>query len=203
MTGVRLPSRLVRTDNLRGLFFVAALLAVGVGYRGHGLQGAAKSKSDSKFVDPFLEEDIAAPGDDEIPRIPDQELPRKPKSTSGAKKPSRNEKTSDPEDSSEPPLTIGLDSGPEAEPEETGPRTKPDTERPADRPSKNAEKRRRASEKLEDFDLSLPELETNPPQKKALKSGVNPDSESDTLTLPELDLDDDSNSRSMPQVQVP
>src|SRR5437899_188227 len=126
MTGVRLPSRVVRMDSLRGVLVVAALLAVGVGYRGHGLQGAAKSKSESKFVDPFLEEDIAAPGDDEIPRIPDQELPRKPKPTSGPKKTSEPIKTSDiekpldPEDSSDPPLTIDLDSEPEAELEESG-----------------------------------------------------------------------------------
>ena len=75
MIGVRLPSRVVRPDNLRGLLVVAAVLAAGVGHHGHGLQGAADSKSDSKFVDPFLAADVDAPSADEIPRIPDLELP--------------------------------------------------------------------------------------------------------------------------------
>src|SRR5579872_6516 len=120
MIGVRRPSRVVRRDIMRGLLVVAAVAAIGVGHRGHWLQGAAGSKSDAKFVDPFLAEDVDAPSDDEIPGIPDLELPPDPKARPAAKDRVEVELTPDLElppildDPSDPPIEIDWAKKPDA-----------------------------------------------------------------------------------------
>jgi outer membrane protein insertion porin family len=81
MNGVRLPSRVVRTDTMRCLIVVAAaVLAATAGWGHFGIEGAAKSKSSQKQVDPFLADDIDPAAADEIPAIPDAEsqAPKEP-----------------------------------------------------------------------------------------------------------------------------
>ena len=180
MIGVRLPSRGVHADIMRGLLFVTAVMAVGVGYRGHGLQGAAKSKSDLKFVDPFLAEDVAAPGDDEIPRIPEADSPPEPK-----------KKRSDPEISSDPPLEMDLEIEPDASPKQ-----EPDTKEPVRVPSKARSK-------------APGKVPGRVPVKMPIRSGAKPDLDSVSQSVPELEPDGSEdpqrieNSQSMPKVAAP
>ncbi|HEY2253074.1 MAG TPA: POTRA domain-containing protein, partial [Planctomycetaceae bacterium] len=155
---------------MRGLLVVAAFLAVGVGYRGHdGLQGAGKSKTDDKFVDPFLAEDVAAPGDDEIPGIPDQELAPAPKKPSASRKtakpekaPAEPSKSLEPEDSSDPPLIMDLDDKPAAEPQQ-----KSDTKAPAAGKLKSRDKRPKASDPFAELE---PDAEAVPQRIPTLES---------------------------------
>jgi hypothetical protein len=205
MTGVRLPSRVVRTDFLRGLLFVAAVMAVGVGYRGHGLHGAANSKKDSKFVDPFLAEDVAAPGDDEIPQIPEIEPA-----------PDRK-RISDPEFSTDPPLEMELESEPEARPtrhSETNVPVKVPAKSPVKLPAKSPVKS--AAKSVPDSsELSLPELEPDTDAKpqsmptvqaprlpRAIKTTAPPKLDSDQDLLPENDLSLPGGGKNQPKLRA-
>jgi outer membrane protein insertion porin family len=192
MIGVRLPSRIVLKDILRGLLFVAAVMAVGVGYRGHGLQGAAKSRSDSKFVDPFLDEDVAAPGDDEIPRIP--EATSIPEADSPAEPKKRRSAS---EISSDPPLNMDPESESEANskdtsPKVTGPKKEPDAKEPVSVPGKAPRK-----------------PASRVPVKMPIRSGTKPDIDPLSGSVPgsEPSASDDpeglDDPQSMPKVQSP
>jgi outer membrane protein insertion porin family len=72
MNGVRLPSRVVRTDIMRCLFVVAtAAAAATAGWGQFGIQGAAKSKAPQTTEDPFLADDTEPPAADDIPALPE------------------------------------------------------------------------------------------------------------------------------------
>src|SRR5690242_3684119 len=93
MIGVRLPSRVVRTDIARCLIVASALAAAATAGWGHfGIQGAAKSKSAKPTEDPFLTDDTEPPAADEIPAIPEVEssVPKQP-----PKKPTRSRGTTE------------------------------------------------------------------------------------------------------------
>ncbi|MBI3862903.1 MAG: BamA/TamA family outer membrane protein [Planctomycetia bacterium] len=97
MTGVRLPSRVVRRDIMRCLIVaIAAAMAATAGWGHFGILGAAKSKSPPKTEDPFLAEDTEAPAADEIPAIPDLEPAGRPAATPGAGRAARNSPTAKP-----------------------------------------------------------------------------------------------------------
>lgn len=210
MIGVRLPSRVVRTDIMRGLLIVAAVVAAGVGYRGHGLQGAAKSKSDPKFVDPFLEEDVTAPGDDEIPRIPDLEIPP------DRERPSDRELSSDPEFSLDPPIEIEPQSKSTA-----GPKKKLDTTAPVRTGVRTGVKSGVKLDKL-DFALDPDPAETSadelqldadskPPSMpkvqsprltREIKKTALPKLDSDQDSIPDDDLDAPGRAKNQPKLRA-
>jgi len=219
MIGVRRPSRVVRSDQLRGLLVVAAFVAVGMGYHGHdGLQGAGKSTTDPKFVDPFLAEDVAAPGDDEIPGIPDVELPRTPRKSNARKKaePKRAAvelgKPSASVDSSESSDLLELNDASATDapasgskstsPTPTKPKKKTDIKTPpedvlidekSDVNSPNPEEM--------DFGESLPS--TVPHKKQAGKSGAKSKPDSTKSPFAELELNDDAAPQRLPTMETP
>ncbi|MGE5194580.1 MAG: POTRA domain-containing protein [Deltaproteobacteria bacterium] len=126
MIGVRLPSRgshVVRLDGVRCLLVVVALLAADAG-RDQAPARAADSNPGSKTVDPFLEEDTAAPADDEIPAIPAMESPKKPREKPASKGDSKPDSKAEatPEVKSEPKPKSTPGTPPETAPKMQAPR---------------------------------------------------------------------------------
>lgn len=206
MIGVRRPSRVVRSDLMRGLLVVAAFVAVGMGYHGHdGLKGAGNSKTDTKFVDPFLADDVAAPGDDEIPGIPDLELPPERKKSSNSRKavePTKSaaalRKTFDLQDPSEPSLDLELD-----DERSIGPKKKPDVKASDEDMSKDGAGRFKSPGTLEDLDLGELPTVASPLKKRSDKTSNKSKSDSKASPFAELELDAETPPQRLPTLESP
>ena len=162
MIGVRPPSRgsrVVPLDAVRCLLAAAALLAADAAHN-WPVVCSADSQAASTTVDPFLEEDTATPGDDEIPAIPDAESPAQPP----PKPKIKPEKKTD-----------EIPGGPEVKPElkpKSASGTDPETAPKLQAPRVTREIRKTAAPKLNDDPDPLADLDL--PNRKSLEPSLPP-----------------------------